>query len=111
MMESYTVMSIVCPGCGADLDPTADICEACGARTTTGQPLVAPPKPLMDRPWLLVVVLLHVGVLGIPLYWKANYPAHVRLGVIAASIVYTIFALVVILWGGKFIIDQIRLLA
>jgi hypothetical protein len=60
------------------------------------------PKPqstIIDRPWLIVVVLLHVGFLGIPLYWRTSYTRTTRLLICLASIAYTVFALAVIAWG------------
>ncbi len=51
---------------------------------------------LMDRPWVIIVLLLHVGFLGIPIYWKTKYSVGVRLGIIVASIAYTLFAVVFI---------------
>jgi len=111
-MESYSVTSIICPSCTTALDPTDDVCHQCGANTTSGADTNDALRPrLMDRPWLLVVVLLHVGVLGIPLYWKTKYSTSVRLAIIAASIAYTLFAVTTIVWGCKYIISQFRLLA
>lgn len=52
-----------------------------------------------DRPWVIIVLILHLGVLGIPAYWKTNYSVQARLVMVAASIVYTIFAVTVIYWG------------
>lgn len=49
-------------------------------------------KQLFDNPWALLVLVLHVGFLGIPLYWKTKYSLPVRLLIIVASIVYTMAA-------------------
>jgi len=54
---------------------------------------------VIDRPWVILVVLLHVGFLGIPLYWKANYSRNVRLAICVASVVYTVVAVAIIVWG------------
>jgi len=111
-MESSSVISIICPKCKTTLDPGDDVCHQCGATATSGvETNDAPRTRLIDRPWLLIVVLLHVGLLGIPLYWKTKYSLSVRLGIIAASIAYTVFALTIIIFGGMYIIDKIRLLA
>lgn len=110
-METYSVVTIICPNCGTALEPADDTCHRCGANTSSGAGNCAAPRPpLMDRPWLLIVVLLHVGVLGIPLYWKTKHPLPVRLAFIGASIVYTVFAVFVIVWGSMFIVGRIRLL-
>lgn len=63
-------------------------------------------KELVEKPWVLVVLVLHVGVLGIPIYWKLNYSLRGRLTVILASLAYTVFAVFAIVWmlrwiGGK----------
>ena len=111
-MESYSVTSIICPHCATALDPTDDVCHQCGTNTTSGVDTNdAPRSRMMDRPWLLVVVLLHVGVLGIPLYWKTKYSTSVRLAIIAVSIAYTLFAVTFIVLGCMFIIGKFRLLA
>ena len=39
---------------------------------------------VMDRPWVIVVLLLHVGFLGIPIYWKTKYPLSTRLWICVA---------------------------
>ena len=36
--------------------------------------------------------MLHVGFLGIPVYWKTNYSLGVRLAMVIVSIVYTVSA-------------------
>ena len=56
-------------------------------------------RRLMDRPWFIVVLLLHVGVLGIPAFWATHYSVSTRLLIILASILYTLFAVVVIIWS------------
>jgi predicted amidophosphoribosyltransferase len=111
-MESYSVTSIVCPNCTTDLDPSDDICHQCGANTSSGvETRDGSRGRLIDRPWLLIVVLLHVGLLGIPMYWKTKYSTRVRLVIIAVSIAYTIFSLVIIIGMGMYIINNIRMLA
>ncbi|MEM1070429.1 MAG: hypothetical protein AAGG48_06655 [Planctomycetota bacterium] len=57
---------------------------------------------VMDRPWVIVVLLLHVGFLGIPIYWKTKYSVGTRVWICVASIVYTVaavaFIIVMIRW-------------
>ena len=55
-------------------------------------------KRLVNNPWALLVLVLHVGLLGIPLYWKTKYSLTVRLLIILASIVYTLVAVWLIVW-------------
>jgi hypothetical protein len=55
-------------------------------------------KRFFDNPWALLVLVLHVGFLGIPLYWKTRYSLPVRLLIILASIVYTLAAVWFIVW-------------
>ena len=99
--------TIVCPQCQAALAASADACPHCGAATVavaslpTNQGDTHETKRLIDKPWLIVILILHVGLLGIPLYWKTSYSLVVRLWLIVASIVYTVFAvaaIVMILW-------------
>jgi len=111
-MESYSVTSIICPNCTIELEASEDVCHQCGAKTTCDVDVNDKPRTkLVDRPWLLIVVLLHVGVLGIPMYWKTKYSTSVRLAIIGASIAYTVFALAIIIGVGKYIIDSLSMLA
>ena len=111
-MESYSVTSIICQNCTTDLDPNDDICHQCGANTSGDVERKDGSRGrLIDRPWLLIVVVLHVGLLGIPMYWKTKYSMRVRLIIIAVSIAYTIFSVVIIVVVGMSIIDNIRMLA
>jgi hypothetical protein len=99
-METMAVNRIVCPQCEALLEPSAHRCPYCGAPTTITP--IAPARPtrrLFDRPWVVLIVLLHVGVLGIPYYWKTPYPVAVRAGLVFLSVCYTVFAVAVIAWG------------
>lgn len=61
-----------------------------------GEPQSHPPRSefmqVMDRPWVIIVLVLHVGFLGIPLYWKTKYSVSTRIWIIIASIVYTVGA-------------------
>lgn len=101
-MEAHSVNTIICPSCGTDLAVTVRRCNRCGAATDgpSSQLVTASPAArLLDRPLILVVLLLHVGLLGIPLYWRTRYSVPTRLAIILASIVYTVVALAVIYWG------------
>jgi hypothetical protein len=106
-VDAYSIDSIVCPSCQAALDVSADVCPRCGAATTvdrTGAALASRPRKkgrLIDKPWLIVIVMLHVGFLGIPMYWRTNYSVATRLWLVAASIAYTLLAvgtIVLMLW-------------
>lgn len=55
-------------------------------------------KELLDRPWFIVVLILHVGFLGIPLYWRTKYSLGVRVMIVVASIAYTVGAVACIVW-------------
>ena len=59
----------------------------------------------MDRPWLIIVVLLHVGLLGIPYYWKTKYSVPMRLTIIAVSIAYTLFVVILTIIVLRFVIN------
>ena len=47
----------------------------------------------MSRPWVIVLMVLHIGFFGIPFYWKTNYSVGVRVLIIAVSILYTVAAI------------------
>jgi hypothetical protein len=96
--QTNVVDSIVCPKCDSTLDAMASHCPHCNTSTTDKNAPSADPR-LVDRPWLIVIVLLHLGVLGIPLYWCTRYSLKTRLMIVLFSIVYTVFAVGVIIWG------------
>jgi ribosomal protein L40E len=93
-MDAGNATTIVCPKCGAELRPADEACEQCGR--TTARPAAnesrARLKRMLDRPWVIVVLMLHVGFLGIPAYWKTSYSLGVRLMMVIVSIVYTVGA-------------------
>lgn len=97
-MVPENVTTIVCPDCGAELEPSAETCRQCGGTTSRQGAHEAKTqlKQLLDRPWVIAVLMLHVGFLGIPVYWKTNYSLGARLFLVVASIVYTVGAVAVI---------------
>jgi hypothetical protein len=58
---------------------------------------------VMDRPWAIILLLLHVGFLGIPIYWKTNYSVGTRVWISVASIVYTVAAVAFIFFTLRWI--------
>ncbi|MCP4887026.1 hypothetical protein N9D23_11055 [Rubripirellula sp.] len=58
---------------------------------------------VMDRPWAIILLLLHVGFLGIPIYWKTNYSVGTRVWISLASIVYTVAAVAFIFFTLRWI--------
>lgn len=97
------IVEILCPHCHAVLDAHINECPRCGRTTKTAPREPAPRQNLIDRPWLIVLTMLHVGVLGIPLYWHTRYSTRVKLAIIAASILYTVAAVAGIFWGCLYI--------
>ena len=93
-MNALHVTTINCPGCGAELQPIDRACQQCGHAMPKPAAIDSKEKlkQLLDRPWVIVVLMLHVGLLGIPVYWKTNYSLGARLLMVIASIVYTIGA-------------------
>ena len=97
-MNSILVQTIVCPGCQAELGVHCEICPNCRtpqrapvANGLDGEQRDESPRTL-DRPWVIVVLLLHVGFLGIPLYWKTRYALGTRVLICVISVAYTVFA-------------------
>ena len=97
--QSTAVDTIVCPKCDMALDAYADYCPYCHASTTDKPAGQTTDRRLVDRPWLILVVLLHLGVLGIPLYWCTRHSLKTRLMIVLLSLVYTIVAIAGIVWG------------
>src|SRR5690349_4189573 len=89
-----------CPTCGENISRTSAECPRCRTpRALDAEILRDPPTPMLDRPWVLLVLILHLGLLGIPVYWKSHHSLSARIGMVVFSIVYTIFAVWVIAWG------------
>lgn len=93
-MDALHDATIICPDCGAELRPVDETCAQCGGRAANRAATAskAKLKQLLDRPWVIVVLILHVGLLGIPIYWKTNYSRGTRLMMVVVSIVYTVAA-------------------
>jgi predicted amidophosphoribosyltransferase len=101
--QADLVVEILCPHCNAVLDAHLNRCPQCGRPTASASREPAPRQSLIDRPWVIVLTMLHVGFLGIPLYWHTRYSTRVKLAMIAASILYTIGAVAGIVWGCVYI--------
>jgi predicted amidophosphoribosyltransferase len=107
------ILSIICPHCEAELDAAANRCARCGAPTRTSDSSAETDKPrgsLMERPWMLAIIILHLGLFGIPLYWKMNFSKNTRIVLVTTSILYTAFAALVIAWGLRQIWKMIDML-
>jgi predicted amidophosphoribosyltransferase len=101
------VPSVVCPDCHAELDVHRETCPYCQApliESTRQGNTSAHPHSVLDRPWVIAVLMLHVGFLGIPLYWKTSYSVQTRLILCLASILYTVFAVGMIVAIGAWLI-------
>ena len=115
-MDSYSVETMICPSCHADLPADAERCVRCGSSTrpSNGSDELGRPgeqaERLRDRPWLLTILLLHLGVFGIPLYWQARYSRNIRIGIVIVSILYTILVIVVVAWGVMQIARAIQMI-
>ncbi|MFV1966299.1 MAG: hypothetical protein ACC628_12820 [Pirellulaceae bacterium] len=97
--QATVVDTIVCPKCNRTLDASAEDCPYCYTPTADKSSARTTHQRLVDRPWLIIVVLLHLGVLGIPLYWNTRYSVRTRLIIVLVSLLYTIFAIAGIVWG------------
>lgn len=101
--NSLLISTVICPRCHAELDAQADTCTRCGSslkktgrlQTTAAQHQ----QRIVDRPWFILIVLLHLGVLGIPYYVQTRHSLSTRVLLCLASLAYTVFAVVVIYWG------------
>ncbi len=92
--------TVPCANCGATLNSTLPYCPACGRITVVDAVVVDTPRfRFVDKPWVLIVLLLHVGLLGIPIYWTSRHSLGTRWTMVIGSIAYTLFAIAVILWG------------
>src|SRR5688572_4613135 len=102
-MNPVLVSSIICPRCYTELSADSETCSHCGTSLRTQpaarQTEVVDQGRIIDRPWLIGIVLLHIGFLGIPLYWKTSYSVGARIAICLLSIAYTVFAVAVIVWG------------
>lgn len=116
-MDSFTLDSIICPACEAELPAKATSCDHCGANTAAPSALAdgqdgrsatadgekdspgAQPARLADRPWIIAIVLLHLGIFGATWYWKLNHSREVRIALVVVSFFYTLFVAIVVYWG------------
>gem|GEM_PF-3397166 len=94
MDDATLVNEIICPSCQASVDAALTQCPQCHASLIAPDqaPRMIRSNSALNKPWVIVLLLLHVGILGIPYYWKLKYSVSTRLFIIAASIAYTVFA-------------------
>lgn len=110
MIEQPTeIASVLCPQCRALLPVSMDHCSECGYSTRSGG--ASHDTRFIDRPWVLVVLFLHVGLLGIPVYWATRYSWQTRLAMVFGSILYTVVAVAGIVWGCLQVWKFIQVLA
>jgi uncharacterized protein YbaR (Trm112 family) len=113
-MNSILVATIICPNCHAELEAYREACPHCrtslrvSPERSTARKSEEGSKPVLDRPWIIAVLLLHLGFLGIPLYWKSSYSVSTRIMICLVSVVYTVFAVGFILLVGSYILRQFR---
>ena len=95
------ITTVICPRCQSETEARAQFCPRCGASLIRyGQPApTSANQRITDRPWFIVLVLLHVGFLGIPYFLKTNYSLRARWLMCIASIAYTLIAVGIIIWG------------
>jgi hypothetical protein len=113
-MKSILVPTIVCPRCHAELDVHKELCPHChsslvvsdSTKLLTGD---EERQKVLDRPWVIAVLLLHVGLLGIPIYWKTSYSVQTRLLICLLSVVYTVFAVGFIVSVGSYLYRKLVL--
>jgi hypothetical protein len=106
--STAVLVDIVCPYCGQVVAADADRCPHCERSTAADPTQALPTKRLTDRPWLIVLMILHVGCLGIPLYWRTRYSLAVRMLLVAVSVIYTVLTVVGIIWGCAYILRMLR---
>lgn len=95
---------VVCSACGAEVPPSAGVCQRCGAATRVAAAgpaqavnSAAGGKSLLDRPWFILGLLFLVtAILGLPLLWisRGFSPAWK----IVLSVIVTLYT-VLLFWG------------
>src|SRR5688572_28805140 len=110
-MKSILVPTIICRRCHAELDVHKELCPHCNSslvvsdsKSLTGDD---EQRKVLDRPWVIAVLLLHVGFLGIPIYWKTSYSVQTRVLICLLSVVYTVFAVGFIIGVGSYLYREL----
>lgn len=78
------------------------------AGLSSDEPESAASARLRDEPGWIVILVLHLGLFGIPLYWRTRYPVSVRLLIVVVSLVYSLLFGLVVFWGGLQIVRLVR---
>lgn len=100
-----------CPRCQIQLSESVTQCPRCGVPC---EPiLVAEPvdSRLIDEVWVLVIIVLHLGCLGIPLYLVTRYSLTTRWLICLVSILYTLFVIWFVLAVGTYLWRQWQMAA
>jgi hypothetical protein len=54
--------------------------------------------------------MLHLGLFGIPLYWRTDYSRTVRIWLVVVSILYTVLVAIAVVWGVAQVMKAVRAL-
>ena len=116
-MDHDFVANVICPGCGASVEPAAVVCPGCGspiaarANTLQAEETSGPSEErVRDQTWFIIVILLHLGVLGVPFYMATRYSLAIRLGLVIISVLYTAFVIVFAYFVVTYIGRQLQML-
>lgn len=108
-MNSILVATVICPQCRAELEVQCEKCPHCrtSLRVIDANSAMGgsdeEQRRVVDRPWVIAVLLLHVGLLGIPVYWKTRYSVGTRVMICLLSVAYTLFAVGFIVTVGSWL--------
>jgi hypothetical protein len=99
------VATIICPRCHAEVAAAVHQCPGCGCTLQFQQPAAPAPSPqrpatrLLERPWVVTILVLHLGAFGIPLYWHLRLSLRARCWIIGLSILYTLLVVLIVVWA------------
>lgn len=97
-MEALNASQFFCPRCSAEVSASAIHCPRCGAALSGDAPAR---RDLLDNPWFIIGLLfLATGALGLPLLWRSRGFSSVSKVVIGVVVtIYTILLIALAAWA------------
>ena len=109
-MNELVVASLLCDHCGRDTPIESEGCPDCEARRvpvvvqpqvpTMAQraPAIILPRSL-ERPWVVLAILLCTGPIGLPLVWLSRrFSRLAKIGLTAGFVLLTVILPIVLVW-------------
>ncbi len=101
-MNELIVASVLCDHCGGERPLESDGCPECEARhvpavARRARACILPPS--LERPWVVLAILLCAGPIGLPLVWlSSRFSKLAKIGLTVGFVLLTVIFPIVLVW-------------